>query len=128
MTEPDEALIWAREDAAKQCEKYGPMPGVDFPAEYRAGLMDVNLDDPARAYRAGQAASAERIKALEHIAGAAQQRANDHGEQLLDAYERIKALERLLGHFLENFCDLTWDPEKEPEVIEARALLKEADQ
>ena len=38
---------------------------------------------------------------------------------------KIKALERLLGHFLETFCDLTWDPEKEPEVIEARALLKE---
>ena len=42
--------------------------------------------------------------------------------------ERIKALERLLGHFLGNFCDVTWGPEKEPEVIEARALLKEADQ
>lgn len=54
----------------------------------------------AQGYRAGQAASAERIKALE----------------------------RLLGHFLETFCDITWDPEKEPEVIEARALLKEADQ
>jgi len=67
MTEPDEALLWAREDAAQQCEKYGPMPGVDFPAEYRAGLMDVNLDDPIRAYRAGQAASAERIKALEEL-------------------------------------------------------------
>jgi len=38
---------------------------VDFPAEYRAGLMDTHLDDPVRAYRAGQAASAERIKALE---------------------------------------------------------------
>jgi hypothetical protein len=67
MTEPDEAILWAREDAAQQCEKYGPMPGVDFPAEYRAGLMDVNLDDPVRAYRAGQAASAERIKALEKL-------------------------------------------------------------
>ena len=67
MTKPDEALLWAREDAAQQCEKYGPMPGVDFPAEYRAGLMDVNLDDPIRAYRAGQAASAERIKALEEL-------------------------------------------------------------
>jgi hypothetical protein len=54
----------------------------------------------AQGYRAGQAASAERIKALE----------------------------RLLGYFLGAFCDITWDPEKEPEVIEARKLLKEADQ
>jgi hypothetical protein len=56
--------------------------------------------DEAQAYRAGQAASAERIKALEG----------------------------LLGHFLETLCDIIWDPEKEPKVIEARALLKEADQ
>jgi hypothetical protein len=71
MSKPDEALLWAREDAAQQCEKCFPVleqaqkAGVDFPAEYRAGLMDTHLDDPVRAYRAGQAASAERIKALE---------------------------------------------------------------
>jgi hypothetical protein len=71
MTEPDEPVWFIREREAR-----------------------------AQGYRAGQAASAERIKALE----------------------------RLLGYFLGAFCDITWDPEKEPEVIEARKLLKEADQ
>ena len=93
MTEPDEALLYAREYWATICDEDG------FPDEaqcYRRGENDEYLADDAHFYRAGQAASAERIKALEHIAKAAQQRANDHGEQLLDAYERIKALEGLL--------------------------------
>jgi hypothetical protein len=95
MTEPDEATLWARENAAKQCDR-DREPRIA--AAYRQGQYDDDhLKADAEAYRAGQAASAERIKALEG----------------------------LLGHFLETFCDLTWDPEKEPEVIEARALLKE---
>ncbi len=97
MTEPDEATLWAREDAAEQCDR-DREPRIA--AAYRQGHNDDLLIYEAHAFRAGQAASAERIKALE----------------------------RLLGHFLETFCDLTWDPEKEPEVIEARTLLKEADQ
>ena len=94
MTKPDEALIWARADAADMYDDDAP--------RVLAGEFDSwpDIEWPARTYRAGQAASAERIKALE----------------------------RLLGHFLGDFCDRTWDPEKEPEVIEARNLLKEADQ
>ena len=104
MTEPDEALIWARERAKAdwlECsDEVGNLHAAaeDFPSGDSDHFEDVAWR--AEAYRAGQAASAERIKALE----------------------------RLLGHFLENFCDVTWDPEKEPEVIEARKLLKEADQ
>ena len=97
MTEPDEATLWARENAAKQCDR-DREPRIA--AAYRQGHNDDLLIYEAHAFRAGQAASAERIKALE----------------------------RLLGYFLGAFCDITWDPEKEPEVIEARTLLKEADQ
>jgi len=49
MTEPDEALLWAREDSVSKT----------YAQTYAL----------ARAYRAGQAASAERIKALEGVAG-----------------------------------------------------------
>jgi hypothetical protein len=52
MTEPDEALIWARRQNGDPAK---PRTMTD---NYRAGLM-------AHGYRAGQAASAERIKALE---------------------------------------------------------------
>jgi hypothetical protein len=97
MTKPDEALLYAQEYWATICDE----DGIPDEAQcYRRGENDEYLADDAHFYRAGQAASAERIKALE----------------------------RLLGHFLETFCDLTWDPQKEPEVIEARTLLKEGDQ
>jgi hypothetical protein len=52
MTEPDEALIWAR------LQNGNPAKPRTITDNYRAGLM-------AHGYRAGQAASAERIKALE---------------------------------------------------------------
>ena len=62
MTEPDEALLWAREHWATICDEGG------FPDEaeaYRRGVKDESLAADALFYRAGQAASAERIKALE---------------------------------------------------------------
>ena len=62
MTEPDEALIWAREDMAKWCEENDD---PDFAKDYRSGSQDDRLIYDVYAYRAGQAASAERIKALE---------------------------------------------------------------
>jgi len=117
MTEPDEALLWAREDAAQQCEKYGLMPGVDFPAEYRAGLMDVNLDDPVRGYRAGAAASAERIKELEvrvvELEAALREVAGD-----LEAEIKARA-----GNDHPRRVERDLEP-----VWKARALLKEDDQ
>jgi hypothetical protein len=60
MTEPDEALIWAREDLAGEFDVYKPY----YAALIRRGGEDASLSASVRAYRAGQAASAERIKAL----------------------------------------------------------------
>ena len=62
MTEPDEALLWAREQCATDCNERG----FSHVAErYRRGAYDNLFEGDARAYRAGAAASAERIKALE---------------------------------------------------------------
>jgi hypothetical protein len=52
MTELDEAILWARG------QNGDPAKPRSIAGNYRAGLM-------AHGYRAGQAASAERIKALE---------------------------------------------------------------
>jgi hypothetical protein len=121
MTEPDEALQWARERAARWAE--GKRDFVELAPSIRLGKWDLTLKDDAHAYRAGQAASAERIKALERIAGAAQQRANDHGEQLLDAYARIKALEGLLREIQPVAHLFQWNDLGD----QIDALLKEAD-
>lgn len=61
MTEPDEALLWARERAARWQDEGGGEAG---PA-YRRGGLDFLLGEEVEGYRAGAAASAERIKELE---------------------------------------------------------------
>ena len=66
MTEPDEATIYARE-RAKERRSAPNNPHRDISAEIDAGKHDDELSDEAEAYRAGQAASAERIKALEEL-------------------------------------------------------------
>jgi hypothetical protein len=73
MTEPDEALIWARERAKRRVSFWPPNPqqAIALRVEIDAGKHDAELSDEARAYRAGQAASAERIKALEGAIDAA---------------------------------------------------------
>lgn len=63
MSEPDEALLWARERMAGTWEQDGGPPLAVAAA--RAGDYDVFLMFEANAYRAGAAGSAERIKALE---------------------------------------------------------------
>jgi hypothetical protein len=145
MTEPDEALIWARSQS-----------GEDYPAT--TGLL-------AFAYRAGQAASAERIKALEEALAKANKPEwfyGDHEASPADSVDEVieEALEwGLLGEakpgHIEVFqintarpCATVWAvvriltvDEREArddgflfEVTEcatkaeARALLKEADQ
>ena len=62
MTEPDEATLWARRYWADRSERQG---FSEIAEAYRSGKSDKSLRQEARAYRAGQAASAERIKALE---------------------------------------------------------------
>jgi hypothetical protein len=89
-------------DVAEHAYKIGYRAGQAASAE-RIKALEHDLMWTDRAWEAAQEAVVygytlmdrqdARIKALEHIAGAAQQRANDHGEQLLDAYERIKALD-----------------------------------
>lgn len=64
MSEPDEALIWAREYWAARFEE-DTHPKVA--SDYRSGRCDIHIKSEAEAYRAGQAASAERIKALERL-------------------------------------------------------------
>jgi hypothetical protein len=100
MTEPDEALLWAREYWADRSERQG---FSDIAYAYRSGKSDKSLRQEAHAYRAGQAASAERIKALEYDlmwtdqAWEATQEAVVYGYTLMDKQdERIKALEREL--------------------------------
>ena len=99
MTEPDEALLWARDDYAKQFRSRRSHVADSI----LSGFWDIEVEVrlPAHGYRAGAAVSAERIKELEAA----------------------------LGHFLGSYCDTAfWDVENEPEVIAARALLKESDQ
>ena len=62
MTEPDEATLWARRYWADRSERQG---FSEIAEAYRSGKSDKSLRQEARAYRAGQAASAERIRKLE---------------------------------------------------------------
>ena len=65
MTEPDEALLYARERAKRRFSALSTA-GRAICAQIDAGKHDGKLEvAEAQAYRAGQAASAERIKALE---------------------------------------------------------------
>jgi hypothetical protein len=61
MTKPDEALLWARERAAKWQDEGGGLAGPS----YRKGNLDGLLGEEVEGYRAGAAASEARIKALE---------------------------------------------------------------
>ena len=68
MTEPDEALLWARVEYATLIRPFDVGPEQDYISEVILnGLWDddVSIRHGARGYRAGVAASAERIKALE---------------------------------------------------------------
>jgi hypothetical protein len=95
MTEPDEALLWAFEDDATRW--VDSHPGLAYADEMEAA---------AKAYRAGQAASAERIKALEGTL-----------QEVVDDYDWVQG----------GAGDRDWNV-LDNTIIRARNLLKEADQ
>jgi hypothetical protein len=111
MTEPDEALIWARERAkADWLECDDEVGGLHAAAEdFPSGDSDhfEDIEWRAKAYRAGQAASAERVKALEEV--------TQNLIALLDCDDREVSL-------------AAWDEALDEALDEARNLLKEADQ
>jgi hypothetical protein len=106
MSEPDEAMRYARLRAkGRMSSPNNPHRTIERRVEVDAGKHDDELADEAQAYRAGQAASAERIKALKEA----------------------------LSAWVEKECDYMrrnnlGNPEVQPAVIWSRALLKEADQ
>ena len=68
MTEPDEALIWARKKAIEGLRGSEFTRSADAKAILGGGGDDwASVQIRTEAYRAGQAASAERIKALEEL-------------------------------------------------------------
>jgi len=99
MTEPDEALLWAREDAAHLYDDDAP--------RVLAGEFDnwPDIKERVHVYRAGQAASAERIEALQEAI-----------RRLLAASEPVEEYTHEVAVRLEEA------------LTKARALLKEADQ
>ena len=79
--------------------------------------------DEARAYRAGQAASAERIKALEEAIREAMRRLNEYADMTVDEWDDSVADGGIMAWMVIR-------QELETVVVYrlARALLKEADQ
>jgi hypothetical protein len=98
MTEPDEALIWARERAkADWLECDDEVGGLHAAAEdFPSGDSDhfEDIEWRAEAYRAGQAASAERIKALEEALAKANRPhwfyADDEGTPFDSVHEAVE--------------------------------------
>ena len=99
MTEPDEALIWAREQSVQFWESLAAkgLPPETIAAHValaRSGGYDCDLENEAEGrrnwlegYRAGQAASAERIKALEEAIHEAMRRLNEYADMTVDEWD-----------------------------------------
>jgi len=123
MTEPDEATLWARENAAKQCDR-DREPRIA--AAYRQGQYDDDhLKADAEAYRAGQAASAERIKALEEALERIDGLFGDAVQ--FDCENGVRSLnEAASARYLADAPETKAAIHESLEII--RALLKEADQ
>jgi hypothetical protein len=113
MTEPDEALLWARERAAQWQDEGGGEAG---PA-YRRGDLDFLLGEEVEGYRAGAAASEARIKELE----AALKDSVTAMRLLLDAVQKHNAeSDTFLSGFPLHLLSI--------EIAAACALLKDGDQ
>ena len=87
MTEPDDALLWARKWWAARCERLGL---ASLSQVYLRGDRDAHIADEADAYRAGAAASADRIKALEAENAALQDLAGRLRVEMSDMLTRLK--------------------------------------
>jgi len=135
MTEPDEALIWAREQSVQFWESLAAkgLPPETIAAHValaRSGGYDCDLENEAEGrrnwlegYRAGQAASAERIKALEEAIHEAMRRLNEYADMTVDEWDDSVADGGIMAWMVIR-------QELETVVVYRldRALLKEADQ
>jgi len=120
VSEPDKAILWARERAARWQDESGGEAGPS----YRSGKLDFLLGEEVEGYRAGQAASAERIKALEGLL--------NHAEDLFDwaaqsdCENGVRSLNKAAAATY-----LADAPATKAAILEirelTRALLKEAD-
>jgi hypothetical protein len=127
MTEPDEALIWARERAKAdwlECDdETGTLHAAaeDFPSGDSDHFEDIEWR--AEAYRAGQAASAERIKALEGSIREALRLLNEYADMTLEEWDDTIADNGAA-------CWMLIRAQLKAVVVADlnRALLKEADQ
>jgi hypothetical protein len=102
MTEPDEALQWAREQSVQFWESLAakglpPETVAAHAALARSGGYDCDLENEAEGrrnwlegYRAGQAASAERIKALKEEIDALQELAGNLQVRMSDMLTRLE--------------------------------------
>ena len=115
MTQPDEALLWAREELATFWEGLSSVRDADkavHVANARSGASDNDLEE---------AVMGRRHWLEGHRAGAAASEA------------RIRALKEALRAWVEKECDYIrrftlCNPEVQPHVIWSRALLEEDDQ
>ena len=134
MSEPDEALLWAREQLATFWEKAPGVRAADRAAHInnaRSGASDGDLEDAVTGRlhwldgnRAGAAASAERIKELEARVAAFEWALTPSGDTKFAYIGEFKqAVED------ENVIIIEWTVVKEiMEAIRKFALLKDPDQ
>lgn len=99
MSEPDEALLWAREQSVQFWESLiakglPPETVAAHVALARSGGYDSQLEQEAEGrrnwlegYRAGQAASAETVKALEEAIREAMRRLNEYADMTVDEWD-----------------------------------------
>jgi hypothetical protein len=119
VSEPDKAILWARERAARWQDESGGEAGPS----YRSGKLDFLLGEEVEGYRAGQAASAERIKALEEAIREAMRRLNEYADMTVDEWDDSVADGGIMAWMVIR-------QELKTVVVYRldRALLKEADQ
>jgi uncharacterized protein YgfB (UPF0149 family) len=135
VSEPDEALLWAREQSVQFWESLiakglPPETVAAHVALARSGGYDSQLEQEAEGrrnwlegYRAGQAASAETVKALEEAIREAMRRLNEYADMTVDEWDDSVADGGIMAWMVIR-------QELKTVVVYRldRALLKEADQ